>query len=154
MSWARLLKRVFEIEFGAPAASQTTYALYDPPTEVLITYPPHPLFRQTLKVVGHRREGDETFWVVALADPSRLRVRSQWTNHPRGRTPVPTFRPGTRATAKRCESSPPYSNPLSEASTTRVQDKKRLIRCLMAQVVVCVPEEDAPRKADVHWVGG
>lgn len=43
---------------------------------------------------------------------------------------------------------------LWEAPTTRAQDKKRLIRCLVAQVVVCVPEEDAPLKADVHWVGG
>jgi hypothetical protein len=43
---------------------------------------------------------------------------------------------------------------LWHASTTRVQDKKRLIRCLLAQVAVRVPEGQAPLEAQVHWVGG
>jgi DNA-binding MarR family transcriptional regulator len=43
---------------------------------------------------------------------------------------------------------------LWEAPTTRLQDKKRLIRCLVEQVVVRVPDEQAPLQADVHWVGG
>jgi excisionase family DNA binding protein len=43
---------------------------------------------------------------------------------------------------------------LWHAPTTRVQDKKRLIRCLLEQVVVRVPEGEAPLEAQVHWVGG
>jgi hypothetical protein len=43
---------------------------------------------------------------------------------------------------------------LWERPTTRTQDKKRLIRCLVEQVVVRVPDEEAPLAADVHWVGG
>jgi DNA-binding MarR family transcriptional regulator len=43
---------------------------------------------------------------------------------------------------------------LWEARTTRIQDKKRLIRCLGEQGVVRVPDEQAPLQADVHWVGG
>ena len=38
--------------------------------------------------------------------------------------------------------------------TTRVQDKKRLLRCLIEQVVVRVEEEAAELQAQVHWVGG
>ena len=38
--------------------------------------------------------------------------------------------------------------------TTRVQDKKRLLRCLIEQVVVRVEEEEAQLQAQVHWVGG
>lgn len=38
--------------------------------------------------------------------------------------------------------------------TTRIQDKKRLIRCLIEQVVVRVPDDEAPLQAQVHWVGG
>ena len=38
--------------------------------------------------------------------------------------------------------------------TTRVQDRKRLLRCLIEQVVVRVEEEAAELQAQVHWVGG
>ena len=43
---------------------------------------------------------------------------------------------------------------LWHAPTTRMQDKKRLIRCLVEQVVVRVPDDEAPLQARVHWVGG
>jgi len=43
---------------------------------------------------------------------------------------------------------------LWRAPTTRVQDKKRLIRCLVEQMVVRVPDDEAPLQAPVHWVGG
>jgi hypothetical protein len=80
--------------------SQTTYALHDWPTEVRITYPPHPLCGRKLRVVGHRREGNKTFWVVEHADASHLRILSQWTDHPVGRVPVPELDPSIRATAQ------------------------------------------------------
>ena len=43
---------------------------------------------------------------------------------------------------------------LWRAPSTRVQDKKRLIRCLVEQVVVQVPDDEAPLQAEIHWVGG
>ena len=43
---------------------------------------------------------------------------------------------------------------LWNATTTRVQDKKRILRCLIENVVVTVPEEGADVRVDVHWVGG
>ena len=43
---------------------------------------------------------------------------------------------------------------LGSAPTTRNQDKKRIARCLVEQVTVKVPDEDAPLKAEVHWAGG
>jgi len=50
-----------------------------------------------------------------------------------------------------------YAGNLAElwnAPTTRVQDKKRIVRCLVENVVVTVPEEGSRMKADVHWKGG
>jgi hypothetical protein len=43
---------------------------------------------------------------------------------------------------------------LWHAPTTRVQDKKRLVRCLIEQVVVDVPRDEEPLQARIHWVGG
>jgi len=43
---------------------------------------------------------------------------------------------------------------LWHAPTTRVQDKKRLVRCLIEQVVVQVPHDEEPLQARIHWVGG
>ena len=43
---------------------------------------------------------------------------------------------------------------LWHASSTRVQDKKRLVRCLIEQVVVDVPRDEEPLQARIHWVGG
>jgi predicted DNA-binding protein (UPF0251 family) len=43
---------------------------------------------------------------------------------------------------------------LWHAPSTRVQDKKRLIRCLVEHVVVRIPDDEAPLQAEVHWVGG
>jgi len=43
---------------------------------------------------------------------------------------------------------------LWRASTTRQQDRKRIVRLLIQQVVVTVPEEGERIKADVHWQGG
>jgi DNA invertase Pin-like site-specific DNA recombinase len=43
---------------------------------------------------------------------------------------------------------------LWQAPTTRAQDRKRLIRCLVEQVVVRVPQDDAPLQAQIHWFGG
>jgi transposase len=40
------------------------------------------------------------------------------------------------------------------APTTRPQDRTRVVRCLIDQVVVTVPEQGAQIKADVHWYGG
>ena len=40
------------------------------------------------------------------------------------------------------------------APTTRVQDKKRLLRCLIENVVVTVPKEGSKLTATVHWIGG
>jgi excisionase family DNA binding protein len=43
---------------------------------------------------------------------------------------------------------------LWHAPATRVQDKKRILRCLIEQVVVRVSQEAANLQAEVHWVGG
>lgn len=43
---------------------------------------------------------------------------------------------------------------LWRAPTTRPQDRTRVVRCLIDQVVVTVPDEGAHIKADVHWFGG
>jgi excisionase family DNA binding protein len=43
---------------------------------------------------------------------------------------------------------------LWHAPTTRVQDKKRIARCLIEQVVVTVPEDGPNLQAKLHWVGG
>ena len=43
---------------------------------------------------------------------------------------------------------------LWNAPTTRVQDKKRIVRCLIENVVVTIPEEEADVHLEVHWVGG
>jgi len=40
------------------------------------------------------------------------------------------------------------------APTTRPQDRTRVVRCLIDQVVVTVPEEGPHIKAEVHWFGG
>jgi excisionase family DNA binding protein len=42
---------------------------------------------------------------------------------------------------------------LWHAPSTAVQDKKRIVRCLVENVVVTVPEQDA-LQAQVHWAGG
>ena len=42
---------------------------------------------------------------------------------------------------------------LWHAPSTRVQDKKRIVRCLIENVVVTVPEQN-PLQAQVHWAGG
>ncbi|MCH7665642.1 MAG: hypothetical protein IH936_06925 [Acidobacteria bacterium] len=82
----------------ARTADQTTYALRDRPREIRITHPPHPLFGQRLKVLQPRREGGETFWIAGLADGSRIRMPSRWTDHPVDGAPVPRFRSGARVT--------------------------------------------------------
>lgn len=43
---------------------------------------------------------------------------------------------------------------LWQSTKTRVQDKKRILRCLIEQIVVKVPEEASLLQAEVHWVGG
>lgn len=43
---------------------------------------------------------------------------------------------------------------LWEAPCTRPQDRKRIARCLIENVVVTVPRNDGMLKAEVHWVGG
>ena len=80
------------------ATSQTTYGAHQRPTTLRITYPPHPLVGQSCNVVGHRREGGRTYWVIELVDGSRLRVPSFWTDHPVGGDPQPALRLGGRAT--------------------------------------------------------
>ena len=61
-------------------------------------HPPHPLVGQTLKVLGRRREAGETSWIARLADGSRVRLPSLWTDHPVGEPTVPRLRSGVRAT--------------------------------------------------------
>lgn len=43
---------------------------------------------------------------------------------------------------------------LWNAPSTRPQDRKRLARCLIENVVVTVPPDDGMLRAQVHWVGG
>jgi hypothetical protein len=43
---------------------------------------------------------------------------------------------------------------LWKAPTTRVQDRKRIVRCLIENVVVTVPKDDSALKGEVHWSGG
>jgi len=43
---------------------------------------------------------------------------------------------------------------LWHAPTARVQDKKRLIGCLVEQIVVRVSDDGSPLQAKIHWVGG
>jgi len=43
---------------------------------------------------------------------------------------------------------------LWKAETTRAQDRKRIARCLIENVVVRVPERGEKLEADIHWVGG
>jgi DNA invertase Pin-like site-specific DNA recombinase len=43
---------------------------------------------------------------------------------------------------------------LWSAPTTRPQDRKRILRCLIESVVVTVPEGETRLKAEVHWKGG
>jgi hypothetical protein len=43
---------------------------------------------------------------------------------------------------------------LWEAETTRPEDRKRIVRCLVTDVVVTVPEKGEKVRADVHFVGG
>jgi len=43
---------------------------------------------------------------------------------------------------------------LWDAPTTRMQDRKRIARCLIENVVVKVPPEGTHIQAAVHWVGG
>src|SRR3989454_10084705 len=49
-----------------------------------------------------------------------------------------------------------YAEDLSRlwhAPTTRAQERKRIIRCLIENVVVTAPKDAPSLKADVHWVG-
>jgi len=43
---------------------------------------------------------------------------------------------------------------LWNAPATRVQDRKRIVRCLIENVVVTVPKTGARLKGEVHWKGG
>ena len=43
---------------------------------------------------------------------------------------------------------------LWSASTTRSQDRKRIVRCLIQNVVVTVPKEGSTLKGEIHWSGG
>ena len=79
---------------------QTTYTIHDRPDAVKIIYQPHPLFQQTLEIVGQRRESDETYWIVKLADSSHLKIPSYWTDQPVGRVPAQSDRLGARATSQ------------------------------------------------------
>lgn len=38
--------------------------------------------------------------------------------------------------------------------TTRPQDRKRIVRCLIENVVVTVPRDESNLKAEIHWTGG
>lgn len=43
---------------------------------------------------------------------------------------------------------------LWHAASTRIQDKKRIVRCLIENVVVTKPDEGSMLTAAVHWIGG
>lgn len=50
-----------------------------------------------------------------------------------------------------------FGNDLAElwsAPSTRAQDRKRIVRCLIRHVVVSVPEQGSRLEAQVHWSGG
>ena len=50
-----------------------------------------------------------------------------------------------------------YAGDLSRlwhASTTRMQERKRIVRCLIETVVVTAPREAPNMKAEIHWAGG
>jgi len=68
------------IRCSARAALQTTYADDDLPSQICITYPPHPLVGQHLKVVGRQRNGRDLFWCVELPDGSHAKLPSSWTD--------------------------------------------------------------------------
>ena len=53
----------------------------DPPSEICVTYPPHPLYEKRLKVVGRRSKERTVFWRVVLPDGSRTYIPSSWTDH-------------------------------------------------------------------------
>ena len=63
------------------AALQTTYVDGDLPSEIRVTYPPHPLAGQDLKVIGRQRSGRQLFWCVVLPDGSHAKLPSFWTDH-------------------------------------------------------------------------
>jgi predicted DNA-binding protein (UPF0251 family) len=56
-----------------------------------------------------------------------------------------------QARLRRCAHDVPA---LWNAPTTRPQDRKRIVRCLIRHVVVTVPEGSTTLKAEVHWAGG
>jgi DNA invertase Pin-like site-specific DNA recombinase len=43
---------------------------------------------------------------------------------------------------------------LWNASTTRPEDRKRLVRCLIENVVITIPEAEDRLHAKIHWIGG
>ena len=65
--------------WNARAALQTTYADKDLPSEIRVTYAPHPLAGKDLRVVGRRRKGRDFSWRVVLPDGSHTDLPSSWT---------------------------------------------------------------------------
>ncbi len=76
------------------AALQTTYVNDDLPSEIRVTYAPHPLAGQHVKVVGRQRNGRDLFWRVELPDGSHANLPSFWTDH--GGTPTRNGREQTK----------------------------------------------------------
>jgi hypothetical protein len=62
------------------AALQTTYADEDIPSEIRVTYAPHPLVGKNLRVVARRRKGHDFYWRVVLPDGSHAELPSSWTD--------------------------------------------------------------------------
>jgi len=71
----------------ARAAVQTAYVDDQIPSEIEVTYPPHPCVGRRLPVLGRRRKGRELFWHVRLPDGSRGYLPAAWTEAP-GAAPV------------------------------------------------------------------
>lgn len=69
------------IHYYARIAVKTTHVDGQFPSEICITYPPHPLIGKHLKVIGRRRRGQDVLWLVVLPDGSHTHLPSCWTDH-------------------------------------------------------------------------
>ena len=67
--------------FAVPSAVKNTHVDNQFPSEICITYPPHPLCGKRLKVVGRRSKEKNILWRVVLPDGSRTYIPSSWTDH-------------------------------------------------------------------------
>jgi hypothetical protein len=79
---------------------QTAYADKDLPSEVRVTFAPHPLAGRDLKVIDRRKKGCEFFWRVELPDGSCAELPSSWTGHCAASAPKRSPQVKTRTSPK------------------------------------------------------